>query len=183
MNPTIISGLLLIVAAICFFSLPKIREQHWLSRGAEFFANGLLANVHHFGRVTRKADATGVFTERYLLCKEGTTPGATIALCGAADQPLGVVPDMTPSTDTDTSYPLLVNVFSGAMEETQRAIASAAISIGKFIVPAASGKVKALPTSGGGSTFIIGVALTAAAADEDQIEFAPCFPIPTTIAT
>ena len=68
--------------------------------------------------------------------------------------------------------------FLGLNEDTERMVASGAIAIDALVVPAGSGKIKTLPTSGGGIAFIVGKAVSAAAADLDQIEVIPCFPVP-----
>ncbi len=51
--------------------------------------------------------------------------------------------------------------------------ASAAIAVDSEVVQAASGKVKLRPTSGGGTAVVVGVAVTAAAADGDWITVEP----------
>jgi hypothetical protein len=144
--------------------------------------NALIVSIFPKGRTTRLADAS--FTARYLLCKAGSDV-SHIAICTASDVPLGVVPDMTPTQDTansELSYPLPVNLL-GLNEDTERMIASAAIAVDAFVVPAAAGQIKTLPTSGGGTTYIVGRALTAAAAANDQVNVLPCFPYLITIAT
>ena len=166
--------LILTSVALLLAALPWIITKAKQARG-EFFANGLLANVTPKGRCTRLADAS--FTLRYLLCKPGSD-ASHIAICTASDIPLGVVPDMTPTTDqanSDLSYPLPVNLF-GLNEDSERMIASGVIALGAFVVADAAGKVKTLPTATG-TYYIVGRALSAAAADLDQIEVAPCFPV------
>ena len=173
---TTILALLLVAAMLGFTNKRSFKG------GLEQFANGLLVNITAKGRATRLADAS--FTLRYLLAKPGSD-ASHIAICTASDVPVGIVPDQTPTTDqanSDLSYPLPVQLL-GLSEDTERVVASAAIALGAYVVPAAAGKVRTLPTSGGGTTVIIGRALTAAGADLDLIEIAPCFPIPTTIAT
>lgn len=169
----IITFALLLLAAAPFI-IPKVRD--CVRRGGEYFANAaLIVNITAKGRATRLADAS--FSLRYLLCKPGSD-ASHIAICTAADIPLGVVPDMTPTTDqanSDLSYPLPVN-FLGLNEDSERMIASGAIALGALVVPDAAGKVKTLPVVTG-TYYIVGRAATAAAADLDQIEVIPCFPI------
>ena len=178
MNPTFIITTilaLLLVAAALMISTASAR------RGIEQFANGLLVNITAKGHATRLADAS--FTQRYLLAKAGSD-ASHIAICTASDKPLGVVPDATPTTDiaaSDLSYPLPVN-FLGLNEDTERMVASGVIALDAHVVPDAAGKVRSLPTSGGGTTYIVGKAVSAAAADLDQIEVIPCFPYLVTIA-
>lgn len=174
--------ILLITVALLLAAMPPLfkavaRNSRWRG-GVVYLANAISAiNITHKGRGTRLADAA--FTSRYLVAKIGSDY-KHIAICTAADIPLGVVDDMTPSTDTDTSYPLPIDLL-GQCEDTKRLQASAAIAVGDMVVPAAAGQVKTLPVAGGGSTYILGRALTAAAAAGDLIEVSTCFPIPTTI--
>ena len=177
MNPLfILVGLVaLLLAATLIF--PSLRKRF----GMEFLANGALVNITPKGRATRLGDAA--FTQRYLIGKAGSD-ASHIALAGVGDLPLGVVTDQTPSTDAsgDLSYPLPLN-FLGLNEDTERVIASAAMSVGDLVTTAASGLVKTLPTSGGGTAFVIGRALSAAGASGDQVELLPCFPYQVTIAS
>lgn len=171
MNPLILSllAIVLLLAAALWFTIG--RKSRWES----FANNALIVNITAKGRDTVLADAS--FTSRYLIAKRGSTPG-NINICTASDLPLGVVPDMTPTQDqanSDLSYPLPIHYF-GLNEDTERVIAAAAIAQDAFIVPAAAGQVKTLPTSGGGTTYVIGKANTAAVAQGDQVEMIPCFP-------
>ena len=141
----------------------------------EFLANAITTiNTTPKGRGTRLADAS--FTLRYLLAKQGSD-ATHIGICGATDKPFAVVPDMTPTADqaaSDLSYPLPVNIL-GLNEDTERMVASAAIAVDDLVVPAGSGKVKTLPTTAG-VYWVVGKAVTAASADADLLEVAPCFP-------
>ena len=170
MLPSIIIGaLLLIVAALLVCSVKP---------PGECFANGQLVNVDPNGQATFPT-ADAAFTSRYLIAKRGTS-ATSINICGAADVPLGIVEDETPS-DSDLNYPLNVALL-GAIKGTRRVIASAAISAGDFIVPAAGGKVRTLPTSAG-TYYVIGQAFAAATADGDQLQIVPTFPTKTVVAS
>ena len=68
----------------------------------------------------------------------------------------------------------------GAVPGTVKMVANAAITAGAMVYTAAAGKVS--PTYGG-TLFLVGRALTAAAADGDLIEVAPCFPMVNSVAT
>ena len=81
--------------------------------------NSLIVNITPKGRATAVADAA--FTSRYLIAKRGQY-AYSIAIAGQGDTPYAVVPDMTPTTDTDLSYPLPVNIL-GLNEDTERMIA------------------------------------------------------------
>jgi len=168
MIPNIILALLLLtVAAIAFY-------RHRRSLG-EFFANVVtITSVNTFqeGRKTYLAD--NPFTSRYLLAKVGTD-ASHIDICGAADVPLGVVPDMTPTTDVggNLTYPLPVNLFP-VTNTTERLIASGPVALGAFVSPAAAGQVQTTPAVTG-AYFVVGRALTAALAAGDMIEVSPMF--------
>ena len=139
--------------------------------------NSILVNITPHGRATAVADTA--FTSRYLIAKRGAYD-YSIAIAGPGDTPYGVVPDMTPATDTDLSYPLPVNIL-GLNEDTERMIASSAIAIDNLITTDASGQVRPVP-SAAGTYWVLGKAKTAAVAQNDQVEVIPCFPHQVTIA-
>jgi len=162
----IISGLvLLLILAAALGLLNKRRVLTYLAN------NSLIVNITPKGRASAVADAA--FTSRYLICKRGAQT-YSVAIAGQGDTPYGVVPDMTPTTDTDLSYPLPVNIL-GLNEDTERMIASGAIAIDAMLTTDAAGQVRAVPVASG-TYWIIGKAKTAAAAAGDQVEAVPCFP-------
>jgi hypothetical protein len=166
MIPNIILALLLLtVAAIAFYRRARI---------GEFFANVVtITSVNTFqeGRKTYLAD--NAFTSRYLLAKIGSD-ASHIDVCTAADVPLGVVPDMTPTTDVgNLTYPLPVNLFP-VTNTTERMIAAGPIALGAFVSPAAVGQVQTTPATTG-AYYVVGRALTAALAASDMIEVSPMF--------
>jgi len=163
-----IAGLLLLLAAIGLVAGRLIRHPRLLAYLAN---NAILVNITPKGRTTAVADAA--FTSRFLIAKRGAYY-YSIAIAGQGDTPYGVVPDMTPTTDTDLSYPLPVHIL-GLNEDTERMIASGAIAIDNLITTDASGQVRALPGASG-TYWIIGKAKTATAAAGDQCEVIPCFP-------
>jgi len=171
--------LILTAVALLLAALPWLITR--AKAAGEFLTNAISAiNITHKGSGTRLADAS--FTARYLLAKQGSD-ATHIAICTASDKPFAVVPDMTPTTDqanSDLSYPLPINML-GLNEDTERMVASGAIAVDDMLVPDAGGKVKTLPTSGGGTTYVVGKAVTAAAANNDLIEAIPCFPYLVTI--
>lgn len=142
----------------------------WLAsrpRGRQLTALANVASGFQPNRLTYLADAA--IGTRYLLVKIGSD-ASHVALCGAADVPLGVATDEPAAAEEGVSVNLL-----GVQQECQIGIASAAIAAGAWIVPAADGKLRTLP-AGAGTYHIIGRALKAAAADGDDVEFIPCFP-------
>lgn len=165
---TILPLLLLAALAIRFNRNSKIKNR---KSTIDLANNAIIVNITPKGRATAVADAA--FTSRYLIAKRGANP-YSIAIAGPGDIPYGVVPDMTPTTDTDLSYPLPVNIL-GLNEDTERMIAGAAIAIDALITTAAGGQVQAVP-SASGTYWVTGKAKTAAVAQNDQVEVIPCFP-------
>lgn len=129
-----------------------------------------LQNVgtHEGGRFT--ATASGAITDKTLV--KLTAAGVVAANDGV---PCGVA--LADADDTDTDVP--VQALGGA-GRTVVCKASAAILVNAIVI-ADSTKVKTLPTAGG-TYYIVGTALTAADADGDQIEIAPCAPIKIVVA-
>ncbi|SRR5260370_301292 len=175
-----IMALLLLFAAASLLAVARWRTADLLNFVRRLFGvqasiqlcNAILAvNITPKGRATYLADAT--FASRYLIAKVGSDANH-INICTAADQPLGVVPDMTPTTDTDLSYWLPCNLF-GLNEDTERMQCSAAIALGNFLVPAAAGQVAPAPGSGAG--YVIGRARSVTATAGDLVEAIPTFPI------
>ncbi len=142
------------------------------SRSIHLANNAILVNITPKGRATAVADAS--FTSRYLIAKRGAFY-YSIAIAGQGDIPYGVVPDMTPTTDTDLSYPLPVNIL-GLNEDTERVIASGAINIDDLVTTDANGQVRSITPLAPGSYWVIGKAKTATVAQGDQCELIPCFP-------
>jgi hypothetical protein len=157
---------LLLMGAAAFY--------RYRTAAGEFFANVVtITSVNTFqeGRKTYLAD--NAFTSRYLLAKIGSD-ASHIDVCTAADVPLGVVPDMTPTTDAgNLTYPLPVNLFP-VTNTTERMIAAGPIALGAFVSPAAVGQVQTTPATTG-AYFVVGRALTAALAASDMIEVSPMF--------
>jgi hypothetical protein len=168
--------LLLIVAAAAAL---YIHRRGTVSRGQsiDLANNALIVNITPKGRASAVADAA--FTSRHLIAKRGAQT-YSIAIAGAGDIPYGVVPDMTPTTDTDLSYPLPVNIL-GLNEDTERMIASGAIAIDSLLTSDAGGQVRAVPATAG-TYWVLGKAKTAAVAQNDQVEAIPCFPYQVSVA-
>lgn len=117
---------------------------------------------HIGGRCT--ATASGAITEFTLV--KLSAAGTVAANDGV---PAGVA-----LTDADSGDEVGFNSLGGA-DRTLVVIASAAVAAGAILI-ADSTKVKTLPTAGG-TYYIIGQALTAADADGDRLEMAPCSPV------
>lgn len=145
----------------------------WLvgRNGLTFLAN--VAEGTHAGSITKLADAA--ITTRHLLVKIGSDSGH-VALAGVSDIPLGVATDEPAAAEDPVNVALL-----GVTESTLLGVASAAITAGDLLVPAANGKLRTLPGTTG-TYNIVGRAITAAGADGDTIEFVPSFPIQRVVA-
>jgi hypothetical protein len=178
MIQSIIAGIvLLLILAAAWTGLTKGRFIGRNSVAAFLANNAILVNITPKGRATAVADAA--FTSRYLIAKRGAEY-YSIAIAGQGDTPYAVVPDMTPTTDTDLSYPLPVNIL-GLNEDTERMICSGAIAIDQLLTTDAGGQVRAVPGSAG-TYWVLGKAKTATVAQGDQVEVIPCFPHQVTVS-
>ena len=111
---------------------------------------------------------------RYLLLKFGSD-SRHVTTCGANDVPLGNSEDAPDAAEYPTEVAIL-----GLSDSSRVMIASEAITVGSPVFTAASGKVQDLPGTSG-TYYQVGFALTASAADGDQIEIATCVPIKTVV--
>lgn len=135
-------------------------------------AHGLAANTYdaavetHDATVRRTNDAA--VTTRHLLWQQGSTDNG-VALGAANAVPLGTIDNVESSTGQGVTVLLL------GKGPTKKMVASEAITAGEQVFTAASGKVQDTPT--GATVYLVGTALTAAAADGDIIEVADCAPV------
>lgn len=135
--------------------------------------NTLAANTYdaavqtHQETVTRTNDVA--VTARHLLWTQGAA-ATSVALGTATGAPLGTIDNTTASTGLRQEVLLL------GKGSTKKMVANAAISAGARVFTAANGKVS--PTHGS-TLWQVGIALTAAAADNDIIEVADCPPMKT----
>lgn len=141
-------------------------------RGHVLCANTYDAAVEtHENSVRRTNDAA--VTARHLLWQQGSTDGG-VALGAANACPLGTIDN----TETDTGKGMTVLLLGKG--PTKKMVASEAITAGEQVFTAASGKVQDTPS--GATVYLVGTALTAAAADGDIIEVADCAPVKMTFA-
>ena len=134
----------------------------------EIVCNAIPGDVglHKDGMVPLKC-ITAAITQRYLLVQKGTNDDEMIVNV-ATTRPWGVITDEA-AIDDYANVAIL-----GAIRGTVRMVANAAITVGTPVYTAAAGKVS--PTFGA-TLYMVGRALTAAAADGDYIEVVPCFPL------
>lgn len=104
---------------------------------------------------------------RYQLVQKGTADNQIIA-CIATTRPWGIVVD-EPAVGDLAAVELL-----GCAPGTMKMVANAAVTVGSCVYTAAAGKVS--PTFGA-TLYMVGRAVTPAAADGDIIEVAHCFPL------
>ncbi|MGV3771996.1 MAG: DUF2190 family protein [Verrucomicrobiales bacterium] len=157
-------------AVAVLISLARVRWVQWAEKVRAHKRDRVcLANIAegtHEANITKAVDA--IITERHLLGKVGTAADR-IAVCGAADTPIGVI------TDEAAAIGDLVNVaLLGCSPRTVRMVASAAIAQGALLEPAANGRVATLG-AGAGTHHVVGRALDAASASGDVIEVAPYY--------
>ena len=110
---------------------------------------------------------TAAISTRYLLVQKGSTDTKMIVNV-ATTRPWGPVLD-EPAVGDIAAVEVL-----GAVAGTVKVVANAAISVGSLVYTAAAGKVS--PTFGA-TLYMVGRAITAAAADGDVIEIVPSFPL------
>lgn len=139
-----------------------------------YFARPVFANVAtgtHAGGITKNLEQAA--STRYLLGKPGSSV-AEVNLCGAADQPLGVITDEGEAGDP-VNVALLI-----AASTTLLMIASEPIAAGSRIYTDANGKVQNEPAAPG-DYYEVGIALTAASANGDAFEVCPSAPRKTKV--
>lgn len=107
---------------------------------------------------------------RYLLLKKGSDV-RHVALCGAANRPIGNSEDESDAAEKTLS----VRPFATS-SETQLVVASEAIAADVDVYTAASGKVQDEPAVAG-TYWKVGRSRRAAAADGDPFEIYPCDPL------
>ncbi|MDR2735760.1 MAG: DUF2190 family protein [Puniceicoccales bacterium] len=129
----------------------------------EIFSN--IAEGTHEGNITRIAKAD--ITEKYTLVKIDSSNSAEVDICTGSDLPIGVATDEASAGD-------IVNVALLGCADTIKAIASAEISAGTRLMPAANGKITPLGTSTG-TYNCIGIALNGAIAN-GMVEVLSCVP-------
>jgi len=134
-------------------------------------ANEIAPGKHH-GSISFLTDSA--VSTRNLLCKQGSD-SSHVAISGAGDFPRGVMTDEASAAE----IPIAVDCF-GINPSTKIVVASGVIAANAELVPAANGKVQALPTAPG-TYRVVGVSLKGASADGEEMEIIPCYPTPRTV--
>ena len=131
--------------------------------------------THENGILPCIAEVT--FSSRYLLAQKGTADTGVI-INVAATRPWGVCLD-EPTYDSNKTTKTAVAML-GCSDGTMKMVANAAVTVGQLLYTAAAGKVS--PTYGA-TLYMVGRALTPAAADGDIIEVQHMFPMINAAAT
>lgn len=118
----------------------------------------------HADTITREAE---VAIAAHLLVTYGTAPASQVKLCTAALRPIGTAYDKA-AADSPVGVVLLT---TGG---TRLVIASKAINAGSRVYATAAGKVTDAVVAG---AYLVGEALTSAAADGDELEIMPLSPV------
>jgi hypothetical protein len=127
----------------------------------------------HARRVLNKL-ADAVHAAHNLIVKIGSDANH-IAVCGKADEPLGVCVDAPDVAE----YPAGVELLTGP--DTVVVVAAAVVAVGDKLYTAASGKVANAATSGAGATYLVGRAMSAASAADEEVEMEGCYPSAVTL--
>ncbi len=123
----------------------------------------------HDGNLSRIAEAA--LTVPHLLVTPGTNKATQVIVCTATTRPLGVASDRVAITERAA-----IERFTGGC--TLLMTASKAIAADVDVYTTAGGKITDTAVN---NCFRVGRSLAAAAADGDEIEIDPCFPVLTTV--
>jgi hypothetical protein len=124
------------------------------------------------GRGRYLSDSASV-SQSWLLYKRGSDENHAV-LAGSGDKPLGVSPDRPKNVGDPFAVWLL-----GCHKGTIFGVASGNIAAGNYLVPAANGKIMALPATAG-TYYVLGEA-TSAAVDGQLVPIIHRYPYPPTV--
>lgn len=133
--------------------------------GAKALAN---ESGRHGWALTKRS--AGVIARRWLLGNLSLDTAQIEPCALASTLPLGVITDTAQAADEYLSVELL-----GAIPGTIRLVAAAKINAGVPVYTAPSGKVQGLPSSAG-TYYQVGYSVTAASANNDELEVVTCVP-------
>jgi hypothetical protein len=121
------------------------------------------------GPISRIAEAA--VATPHLMLTRGTNPATQVIICTATTEPIGLAFDKAEITKG-----VSVELLTGG--KTRLGIGSKAIAAGARLYTTAAGK---LTDTAVNNSWLVGAALTACAADGDEFEFDPCFPVQQTV--
>lgn len=133
-----------------------------------------VAGTHGDGCVTRRSDAAQPL--RNALVKIGSDADHVAVTTAGTENPLGVCNDEATAAEQYVNICLL-----GQKPGTVIMSAHAAIAAGDMLVAAADGRVQTLPATSG-TYYVVGRALNAAAAQDDDVEVAHTLPYPVVVS-
>lgn len=162
MKMQLLAGVILAILLVLPVLAVMAREQSLKFKGV---ATNAVTNLSTDGILRLAAEVT--ISTRYLLVQKGAADNGFIVNV-ATTRPWGPVLDEPTSGDKAAVFGL------GAAAGTTKMVANAAITAGALVYTAAAGKVS--PTFGA-TLYMVGRAVTAAAADGDVIEVLPNFPL------
>ena len=122
---------------------------------------------HENGVITRLCDAA--LAADGLIVKQGSDANHVAVTAANTDVPMGLTNQPTDAAEDSVA----VRLFGKG--PTKRMTAGEAIAANAEVVATADGKAATLPTTGG-TYYVIGRALTAAAGDGDVFELHDCYP-------
>jgi len=129
--------------------------------------------THVEGKINKLCDAA--ITQEHAVVKTGSDADHVVVTAANTDQPLGLAYQLTDAAEDGVGVQLF-----GKGAGTKLAPAGAAIAREARVVPSADGKLETLPTDAG-TYWVVGIAETAAAADEDLFELNDCVPYPVVV--
>lgn len=121
------------------------------------------------GNLSRTAEAA--VNTPHLMLTRGTNAAKEVIICTATTEPIGLAYDKAELN----AYVGVERLTDG---QTKVGIASKAIAAGARIFTTAAGK---LTDTAVNNSWLVGTALSAAAADGDEFEFDPCYPVKQTV--
>ena len=153
------------ILAACLHRLRRLTQHSQLAtHNCVTLAN--IAEGQHLASQGITYEADSAITERFLLAKRG---GATnrVAICGAADTPIGVIDDEAAAAGD------LVNVKLFHSDQTLKMVCSAGIAQDALVEPSNAGRIQTLAGSAG-THHVVGRAAQAGVAG-DVIEVFPSY--------
>jgi hypothetical protein len=150
-----------------------IQRLLWPRRRNLISAANVAEGVHADGIKSYQVDAA--LTETFLLVKVGSDAGH-VGVCGNDEIPDGIAQSEITAANIVEGLQIAVGLL-GAAKGTQFVRASEAIdpTTVKYVCSAASGRVKALPTTSG-TYYIVGKPISVATAAGEILVIIPCVP-------
>lgn len=156
------------IALLLLAALATVLACAWLRRSKRTTFANIGEGTRESGNITKLTDAA--LASRFLLVIKGTDD-AHVAVAASTDEPWGCVTDEAAGAEEPVNVAIL-----SCKAGTIRMVTDGggALAIGDNLVPATGGKVKIAGTTAATKYFIVGKAMSAAAAtDGIEVEVAP----------